>query len=55
MQGLRTDCKGMKLGPSQQKPKSGFDIELASVESIDFESLDIQCMQEQIHLKKEEP
>ena len=54
MHGLRIDCKGIKPSPSQQKPKSLFDIELVSGESIDFESLESQCMHEQIRMKKEE-
>ena len=55
MHGLRKDGKGLKPGPSKRKPKSVFDVELVPGESIDFEELEIQWMEEQIRKKKEEP
>ena len=55
MHGLRKSGKGLKPGPSKRKPKSVFDIELVPGEPIDFEELEVQWMEEQIHKKKEQP
>ena len=55
MHGLRIDGKGLKPGPSKWKPKLVFDIELVLCEPIDLEELEIQCMQEQIGMKNEQP
>ena len=55
MHGLRKDGKGLKPGPSKRKPKSVFDIELIPGESVDFEELELQWMEEQIRRKAEQP
>ena len=55
MHGLRKNGKGLKPGPSKRKPKSVFDIELIPGESVDFEELELQWMEEQIRRKAEQP
>ena len=55
MQELRKNGRGLNPGPNKQKPRSVFDLDLVPGEPIDFKELEMQWLEEQIRLQKEEP
>ncbi len=55
MHELRKNSKGFDPGPNRQKPCSVFDLDLVLGEPIDFKELEMQWLEEQIRLPKEEP